>query len=627
MKFSFNLALSAVLALSFSHGLYGRITADIPVSTKRQEADSTRTYVLDEMTVTGTRVEKSKSRVPVSITVIGRKELEERNLHNALSAVNSSVPGLFISERNLQGFGVGPASSGKMSIRGVGGSPTTNLLVLVDGQPQFMGLFGHPVYDSYMTEDIERVEVIRGPGSVLYGSNAMGGAINMVTRKIGKEGLAISAGLSVGSYKTADADASVSYKNDRFSLRIASASSYSGGHRSQGDDMFRNSMGSFKMTYAFAPAFRVLLDGNISDSRFHDPGPEWQTRRNNYYDYLRGRIAVTAENTFGSSDGALSIYYSFGKHDFFDGWNSNDNLLGMSLYQNIAFSSKGSLTIGTEYKRFGGDAASAVPFYGMNRDLSVDEKDVYALIQYSPLQRAELNAGCRVTRNSVYGTESVPQFGLSYLLAQNSTIKLSAGKSFRSPTVADIYLYPVSNEALKPERAWNYEAGITNSFFRKRLSTELTLFYIEGDNMIRVAPSLRKKQNTGSFMNRGIEAAGSAIISEALSLSSNYSYIRTNGKQPFTPEHQLNIEPRYSSGNVSLSLAVKAVSGLYIGSQQSALKDRTSYATLAVNLNYKFSQAFRGYVRCDNLLNKKYYIEEGYPMPGIIVMAGLRMTY
>ena len=157
-------------------------------SIRRQDQDSIRSYELDPLVITGTRITRQKSEIPASISVISRQQIDDSREVNILPVLANRVPGLFVNQRNMVGYGVGPNSGGNISIRGVSGSPNTQVLMLIDGQPQFMGIFGHPISDAYTSSDIERVEVIRGPGSILYGSNAMGGAINLITRQP-KDGL------------------------------------------------------------------------------------------------------------------------------------------------------------------------------------------------------------------------------------------------------------------------------------------------------------------------------------------------------------------------------------------------------------------------------------------------------
>ena len=141
------------------------------------------TINLDEVIVTGTTVKVNKRNVPMAVSVVNNLQIAESNESALLPILNGRVPGLFVTERGVMGFGVATNAAGQISIRGIGGSPTTGVLMLIDGHPQFMGIFGHPLPDSYIASDVERVEVIRGPGSILYGSNAMGGVINIITKK------------------------------------------------------------------------------------------------------------------------------------------------------------------------------------------------------------------------------------------------------------------------------------------------------------------------------------------------------------------------------------------------------------------------------------------------------------
>ena len=147
-----------------------------------------RNYTIDEVVVTGTRNETDIRHLPMTISVVGRQQIEKRYEPSLLPLLTEQVPGFFTTSRGIMGYGVSTGAAGGMSLRGIGGSPTAGLLVLIDGHPQYMGLMGHPIADAYQSMLTEKVEVLRGPASVLYGSNAMGGVINIVTRKQQDEG-------------------------------------------------------------------------------------------------------------------------------------------------------------------------------------------------------------------------------------------------------------------------------------------------------------------------------------------------------------------------------------------------------------------------------------------------------
>ena len=147
------------------------------------------TIKIDEVVVTGSRVEVARRNVPLTVSTVDRTQIERSNESALFPVLSRRIPGMFVTERGVTGFGVGNGSAGQVSLRGVGGTaPNTQVLVLIDGHPQFQGLFGHPLPDAYVSSDVEKVEVIRGPASILYGSNAMGGVINIITREQQQDG-------------------------------------------------------------------------------------------------------------------------------------------------------------------------------------------------------------------------------------------------------------------------------------------------------------------------------------------------------------------------------------------------------------------------------------------------------
>jgi iron complex outermembrane receptor protein len=166
------------------------------------QTDTIKTYNLDPITVTATRTEVARSVVAPSISVVPREVLLANPQKSILSLICQEVPGVYVQERGVLGFGASTSSAGQISIRGIGGSPNTQVLMMIDGRPQFMGMMGHPLADSYLSANAERIEVIRGPASVLYGSNAMGGVVNIVTHSTQKPGVSGNVSLSYGSYNS-----------------------------------------------------------------------------------------------------------------------------------------------------------------------------------------------------------------------------------------------------------------------------------------------------------------------------------------------------------------------------------------------------------------------------------------
>ena len=199
-KFLIPLIISIISKLSFTQGI---------------EKD---TIEIEEVVVTGTRVEISRKNVPMTVTTISKEEINQSEESALLPVISARVPGVFVTERGVTGFGVATGSAGGITIRGIGGSPNTQVLVLIDGHPQFMGIMGHPLPDAYISSDAEKIEIIRGPASILYGSNAMGGVINIITRKQKKDGLTGNARIMYGSFNTQKYMANGRFKKNKFNI-------------------------------------------------------------------------------------------------------------------------------------------------------------------------------------------------------------------------------------------------------------------------------------------------------------------------------------------------------------------------------------------------------------------------
>lgn len=595
---------------------------------QKADKDSVRTYRLNEVVVTGTRYKNESNRIPSSITVIDRKVISQANDINILPVLSTTVPGLFIDSKNIAGSGVGPSAGGILTIRGIGGNPNSNVLVLIDGQPQFMGIFGHPIVDALNSSDIQRVEIIRGASSVLYGTNALGGAINIITKKpaLNKPGFNVSA--HYGSFKTSGESGSAGYRNDLFGIFASVNNIKTNGSRSDAKDEFNTTAGYLKLSLTPGGDFSFAADGDISNSKFYDPGTIYNPAVNNYYKYLRSRGSVSVMNNFNMIKGALRFFYSYGNHNFYNGWHSTDEMKGITFYQNIKYYKKNFFTFGIDYKNYGGEGAQPglPPFVakGLGVNHSANETAVYGLINYSLLQSLNLVTGIRYTKNSLFGHDITPDFGITYSLNKTSTIKASVSKAFRSPTINELYLFPVANPNLKPEHVWNYEISYNRSLLNNYAFLKITFFYDEGDNIIVVIPPFNTNMNAGSFIHKGLELTGTCYVNENLNFSFNYSYLNCNVPALYAPKHRINFRINYNYQKFNISTNLQQVSGLYTSLQNS---NTENYFLLNADINYSITNFADIFLKGGNLLDKNYQIDFGYPLPGRSVMVGVKFHY
>ena len=189
--------------------------------------------MIDEGVVTGTRNATDVRHLSQAVSVVNRKKIEQSMQPSLLPVLTENVPGLFTTARGIMGYGVSGGAAGGISLRGLSGG-TARMMVLIDGHPQYAGIFGHPIADAYQSLLADKVEVLRGPASVLYGSNAMGGVFKIVTRKMHADGVHTNLHAGYGSYNTVETELTNMVRKGRFSSVISGSYNRTDGHR---DDM------------------------------------------------------------------------------------------------------------------------------------------------------------------------------------------------------------------------------------------------------------------------------------------------------------------------------------------------------------------------------------------------------
>ncbi|MDY0314690.1 MAG: TonB-dependent receptor [Bacteroidales bacterium] len=583
------------------------------------------TIKLKEVVITANKTEVTRNNIPLTISVINKMEIENSNESALLPVISNNVPGVFVTERGVTGFGVSDGAAGQISIRGVGGFPNTQVLLLLDGHPQYMGIMGHPLPDAYVASDVERVEVVRGPASILYGSNAMGGVINIITKKQKTDGISINARSSFGSFNTQKYMASAGFRKKGFSTFLSYNHDQTDGHRASSDFKIDNAYA--KIAYDILDELTVYTDISLAKFYTQDPGPISvpNTLAPHWIDILRGKTSFALENNFSNFQGALKVFHNFGEHKLYDGFHSNDINSGLILYQSIRPFAGNLTTIGLDFKTFGGFAENTIMDACLN-DTTLYEMAAYILSQQNFNDILILNAGLRLENHSVYGQEWVPQAGISYNLNENSTIKAIASKGFRSPTIRELYMFPPQNAELLPEELWNYELGYLQNI-NDNINFELSAFHNKGSNMIKLVRDggMPKYQNTGEFSNFGGEFLTNIRINKNLRFNINYSYLYMEKPIISSPEHALNFSGNYRFNDFILNLSLQSINGLYskLVPEDPDKDVKVNYIVLNARLSYNITKEWNIFVAANNILNSEYEINFEYPMPGINFNAGI----
>ena len=597
----------------------------------------TDSLTLQEVVVTGTRNATDVRHLPMTVTVIGRETLTEQYQTNVLPTVMQQVPGLFVTSRSMMGYGVSTGGSGGINLRGISGS-AGQLLVLIDGHPQYQGIYGHPISDSYQTLMAERVEVLRGPASVLYGSNAMGGVMNIVTRSMKEDGMKTSVNLGAGSYGTVQAEASNQLRSGKFSSTVSAQYGRTDNHRPRMG--FEQYGGYLKLGYDFNDHWNAYIDADITHFNASHPGTTTSPLFDADQWITRGVISAALENHYGWTSGAISAYSNFGRHKIDDGtadptkptaryFRSKDALTGISWYQSAQLFEGNRLTVGIDYQNIYGNAYYTSKETGDVLDTPNkqsgrsyrNEIAGYVDFRQDLLSWLTVDAGIRLDHHSVTGTEWIPQAGLVIRPVSTGELKAMASKGFRNPTMREMYLYPPSNEELEPERIWNYELS-----WRHRIdafSYGLNIFYIKGDNMIQTIQ--RKNVNTGEIENYGAEIEATWRVNSNLSLTTNHSLLHMEHKIVAAPEYKGFLGASYHQNRWTAIAGLQFISNLYteVGDQET----KENFCLLNASVSYALTKACSLWVRGENLLAQSYEINLGYPMPRATFMGGVNLNF
>lgn len=601
-------------------------------------------HQIDEVVVTGARQETDVRHLSQTVSVVGRAEIEHSLQPSLLPVLTEQVPGLFVTSRGVMGYGVSNGAAGSISLRGLSGG-TARLMVLIDGHPQYAGIFGHPIADAYQSFLAERVEVLRGPASVLYGSNAMGGVINIVTRKMQEDGVNTHLHTGCGSYNTLETELTNRVRKERFSSVVSGSYNRTNGHRA--DMGFEQYSGYAKLGYEMTDHWNVRGDVNVTHFNASYPGPVSAPLFDGDQRITRGMTSFALENRYEKTSGGLSFFYNWGDHWINDGYtpsagespqearfNSHDYMTGISLYQSTQFFTGNRITLGFDWFRYGGRAWNEYVSgekVGTTSDLVDKQED--ELAGYIDLRQdfcswLTFNAGLRVDHHSRVDTEWVPQAGLAFHLPQAMELKASVSKGFRYPILREMYMFPPQNPNLQPESMWNYELAFSQRLMEGRLYYGVNLFYINAKNLIQTLPnphgSGMLNQNTGKIENTGVELQAAYRINRAWSVDGNYSYLHMAHPVIAAPEHKFYVGGNFSQGRWNVSTGLQYIAGLYTQTDPAVTED---FVLWNVRASFRATRWLDIWARGENLLAQRYEINAGYPMPRATIMAGVNFNF
>jgi len=622
--------------------------ASLSMQAETQNEGIQDTTKMSEVVVTGTRNATDIRHLPMTVNTLSRQTLLANERTSVLPTIMEEVPGVLVTSRGMMGYGVSTGGSGSINVRGLA-SGTAQMLVLIDGHPQYQGIFGHGIADSYQTMIADRVEVLRGPASLLYGSNAMGGVVNIVTRKLepnedGKVSQHTTINAGAGSYGTVQVEGSNQLRIGRFTSTAAAQYQRSDNHRPNMG--FEQYGGFLSLGYQISNHWNASAMADITHFNASNPGTILAPKFDNDQSITRGSANLVVENHYDKTSGAVSIYNNYGNHHIDDGYEkgkapqtdyfrSRDAVAGVSWYQSVLATPTTRITAGVDYQHIYGHAwyqnketgATVLTPQRKMQSTHAHENEVagYADVRQEITKYVTLDAGLRYDHHSTAGGEWIPQAGLVVRPIETGEFKFMFSKGFRNPTCKDMYLYKTANDQLRAESMLNYEISWRQRLLEGRLTYGVNLFLIDGRNMIIVPAPMTPMVNTGEFRNKGVEVEAAWKVNEHWRLATNHSYLHQNTPVVGAPDYKGYIGADCVYGKFTATAGLQQLVGLYTATGANAKQEDATL--LHMTLGYRVCPAFKIWAKGENLLAQKYEINEGYPMPKATFMGGVTLDF
>lgn len=498
---------------------------------------------------------------------------------------------------------------------------------MVDGRPEKMGIFGCVVTQTFPFDNVERLEVVRGPASVFYGSDALGGVVNIITHTPA-HGFETEATSSYGTFNTWRFNLRHGAGFEKFSYYLTYDLARSHGHlvnsAYSGDSL------TGKFIYKLSSLWTLTLSGKYYDGHkdeptifFVDPPEEY------WFDYKRGAADISLSRLTEKTDFSFKLYTDFGRHRFSDGWNSRDAVYGTILKYTFFGWKNNQLTAGADFRYLGGQSYG-YPVGQWHRS----EGGFFLYDQYTLKDRLILTGGLRLNIDSVYGQEFAPSAGLVFFLTPSTSIRGLVSKGFRSPQLNELYLFPASNPDLRPEILWNYEAGFNTRFLR-RFDLGLNFFLMNGHDFIQTNPNPEppppfKMVNIATYRARGIEASLSAELYAGLTAKASMTLLDPEENTRGKAKQKYDCSVFFSQGRIFSAITAQYVTGYYAGDNNTGALP--SFFLLDYKLELDVARYFSILISLNNIFDTHYQIfvdlPEGagpYPMPGRSINLGLRI--
>lgn len=625
-------------------------------------AEDLQEFALEDMVVTATRTESKMVDVPVNTTVISAEKIADRHYLD-VADVLKDVPGATVMDT-----GVG-AYEKKVVLNG-----DERVLVLVDGKRVNidMGTMSRASYDLNQMPDvslIERIEVVKGHGGALYGSDAVGGVVNIITKKVDHSYGKVSMGF--GSHQARDAKAMYTIKEGKTGVMVA-ASKYKQGYHEYKDakteankrwpaaSTYENEKVSVKLSQELSETSNLELGYDFSKFegvRSYSTKAKSASFSNKKTNDFYAKYNWTVND---KDQGFIQLYRN--KYDYYNAGDMYETDTGFEAQQNITLSDNNRLVVGASYRK-----AKALNATSYTAEKSINNKAVFVSDQWEFAPSWTLDAGVRYDKHSTAGSKTTWSAGLNKKFDENSHAYFNWGQVFKAPTLDDLYYYSYyyddrnkytyesyGNPNLKPEKGDTWTIGygtkiadktsVNISYFQSKLEDAIDWDTTNSDNA-----SVSIVRNIDKQKKNGMELSISHELNDNWNLEASYTYVRVrndnnDGKGYVRDNNYIpnmyRFGVRYHDDLWNADLFLRGGSGAdtsgandWYGNYTQKYVD-SNYVTLDMSVSYKASKDLSFYAKGYNLLNKAYAESAGavnyaysYPAQGRRFIIGAEYTF
>lgn len=587
---------------------------------------------LGQIVVTSSRVEEKTSEITRNVDVITSKDIEKSQAKNLAEVLSR------LANVNIKNSG-GLSALKTVSMRG---ATASQVLILQDGRPLNSPRDGQIDLSTISLDSVKRIEILRGAGTSLYGSGAMGGTINIITQDPPKEGQKTELSTSFGTFRTYIEKFSHGAKVGNLGYVINAGYLSSEGFRQNSEKNSKDI--NAKLTYQLNESNSLAFNTGFYKSKIGSPGSisyaddnDKQFDLKNFQD-LNWKFSPNDTTMF-----SFKTYQTYSQIQFLenttDGWFA-DNQKDTHTTKSRGFDFQLTKDITDNYQTILGFN----PVWNRN-DSTLSGKHDYSVLsgymqnKWDIGENFRLDFGARVDDYSNFGTELNPS--LSFLYAATDEVKLrgSISRSFRAPTFNELY-WPdegpwgsKGNPNVKPEKGISKEIGVETEI-NQFLKPSVAYFRNDYKDLISWTQqsSLRYEPlNVNKATMDGVEFHNKMSLTDIWSFDSGYTFLRAQDKDThkyltYQPKHQATFALKYDDGDGLFFELNNQLTGVRFDNAANTVKVK-GFSVLGLDISKKFKSGVTYFMNIDNLLAKKYQVQKDYPMPGFSMMTGIKYEF